>query len=411
METNLIFFRDLAYVLLAALLGGSAAWMLKQPLIVGYVFGGILISPFTPGPAVSALHDFEALAEVGVVLLMFSIGLEFSMRDLLRVKWVALVGGPLGILLSVGLSLAVGVWLGWSVGEAVVIGSVVSVASTMVLVRLLIERQELRSSHGTVMVAITLVEDLAVVALTVLLPTLGQVESERWTQIGAALIKSTVFLAPVMYLASKIVPSILARIAGTRNQELFLLVVLALAIGTAALTQAVGLSLALGAFLAGLLISGSEYAQESFARLLSLRDAFVAMFFVTIGALIDPATVFGNWPLLVTVILLVVLGKFVIWTGVVRLFGFSIGTAVMVALGLTQIGEFSFVLVGVSRSAGLVGDEVYGATLAAALITIFFNTQLLQFVPRWIPVSWGVGVESGHSRAPLVSGTEPTATP
>jgi CPA2 family monovalent cation:H+ antiporter-2 len=305
----------------------------------------------------------------------------------------------------------VGVWLGWSVGEAVVIGAVISVASTMVLVRLLVERGELQSRHGTVMVAITLVEDLAVVALTVLLPTLSQVESERWTQLAAALVKSVVFLAPVMYLASKIVPPILARIAGTRNQELFLLVVLALAIGTAALTQAVGLSLALGAFLAGLLISGSKYAHESFARLLSLRDAFVAMFFVTIGALLDPATVFSNWPLLVTVILLVVFGKFVIWTGVVRLFGFPVGTAVLVGVGLTQIGEFSYVLVGVSRSAGLVGDEVYSATLAASLITIFLNTQLLQFVPRWIPVRWRVGGEISQSRASLASSTEPTATP
>jgi CPA2 family monovalent cation:H+ antiporter-2 len=235
------------------------------------------------------------------------------------------------------------------------------------------------------MVGITLVEDLAVVALTVLLPTLGPMEPGRWLQIGGALVKSAIFLAPVVYLASKVVPPILTRIARTQNQELFLLVVLTLAIGTATLTQAVGLSLALGAFLAGLLISESEYAHESFARLLSLRDAFVAMFFVTIGALIDPTIVFRNWPLLATIIGLVVFGKLMIWTGVVRLFGYPVGTAFLVALGLTQIGEFSFVLVGVSRSAGLVGIEVYSATLAASLITILLNTQLLYFVPKWIP--------------------------
>lgn len=386
MTADPIFFRDLAYVLLAALVGGSVAWLLKQPLIVGYVLGGILISPFTPGPAVSDLHHFEAVAGLGVVLLMFSIGLEFSLHELLRVKWVALFGGPLGILLSIGLSLGVGAWLGWNAVESVVIGSVISVASTMVLVRLLVERGELQSRHGTVMVGITLVEDLAVVTLTVLLPTLGPMEPGRWLQMGGALVKSAIFLAPVVYLASKVVPPILTRIARTHNQELFLLVVLTLAIGTATLTQAVGLSLALGAFLAGLLISESEHAHESFARLLSLRDAFVAMFFVTIGALIDPTIVFRNWPLLVTIIGLVVFGKLMIWTGVVRLFGYPIGTAFLVALGLTQIGEFSFVLVAVSRSAWLVGIEVYSATLAASLITILLNTQLLYFVPKWLPI-------------------------
>jgi CPA2 family monovalent cation:H+ antiporter-2 len=403
MTADPIFLRDVAYVLLAALVGGGAAWLLKQPLIVGYVLGGILISPFTPGPSVSNVHRFEAVAELGVVLLMFSIGLEFSIRDLLRVKWVALVGGPLGILLSISLSLGVGAWLGWNVIESVVIGAVVSVASTMVLVRLLVDRGELQSRHGTVMVGITLVEDLAVVALTVLLPTLGPMEQGGWLQIGQALGKSAIFLVPVVYLASKVVPPILTRVARTQNQELFLLVVLSLAIGTAALTQAVGLSVALGAFLAGLLISESEYAHQSFAQLLSLRDAFVAMFFVTIGALIDPTIVLSDWPLLATVIGLVMFGKMIIWTGVVRLFGYPIGTAFLVALGLTQIGEFSFVLVGVSRSAGLVGTEVYSATLAASLITIFFNTQLLHFVPKWIPIGWQAPEDVDQSGATITA--------
>jgi CPA2 family monovalent cation:H+ antiporter-2 len=379
-----IFFRDLAYVFLAALFGGGLAWLLKQPLIVGYVVGGILISPFTPGPSVSDVKTFEVFAEIGVVLLMFSIGLEFSLADLLRVKWVALVGGPLGILLSIGLSLMIGSFLGWSSITAVVVGAVISVASTMVLARLLIDRGELHSRHGRVMIGITLVEDLAVVVLTVLLPSLGPIEPGRFFQIGMAVTKSAVILAPFIYLASKVVPPLLTRIARTQNQELFLIVALALGIGTAALTQAVGLSLALGAFLAGLIISGSDYAHETFARMLSLRDAFVALFFVTIGALIDPSTVFSNWPLLITMIGLVVLGKSIIWTAVVSLFGYPLGTAFLVALGLTQIGEFSFVLVEVSRSAGLVGNEVYNATLAASLVTILLNTQLLRYVPNWI---------------------------
>ena len=134
MLTEAVFFRDLAYVFVAAVLGGTLAWAMRQPLILGYVFGGILISPFTPGPAVSDLHTFELFAEIGVVLLMFSIGIEFSLRDLLRVKWVAILGGPLGILLSVGLSLGIGTALGWSTLQGIIVGCVISVASTMVLV-------------------------------------------------------------------------------------------------------------------------------------------------------------------------------------------------------------------------------------------------------------------------------------
>jgi len=379
MVTDSLFFRDLAYVFLAALAGGGVAWLLRQPLIVGYVVGGILIGPFTPGPAVSDLHHFELLAEIGVVLLMFSIGLEFSLDDLLRVKWVALVGGPLGIVLSIGLSLIVGQFLGWNPLKAVVIGAVISVASTMVLARLLLDRGELHSQHGRVMIGITLVEDLAVVVLTVLLPTLGPLEPGRLSQIGLALLKSALILLPFAYLANKVVPMLLMRVAKTQNQELFLLVALGLGLGTAALTQAAGLSLALGAFLAGLIISGSVYAHETVARLLSLRDAFVALFFVTIGALIDPRIVFQNWQLLAMMIGLVVAGKFLIWTGVVRLFGYPLRTAFLVALGLTQIGEFSFVLVEVSRSAGLIENDVYSAALATSLITILLNIQLIRY--------------------------------
>jgi CPA2 family monovalent cation:H+ antiporter-2 len=384
MVADPLFFRDVAYVFLAALLGGGLAWFLRQPLIVGYVVGGILISPFTPGPSVSDLHHFEVLAEIGVVLLMFSIGLEFSLSNLLRVKWVALIGGPLGIFLSIGLSLLVGPFLGWSVLKAIVVGAVISVASTMVLARLLLDRGELHSRHGQVMIGITLVEDLAVVVLTVLLPSLGPLEPGRFSQIGLALLKSALILAPFAYLASKAVPALLTRVARTQNQELFLLVALGLGLGTAALTQAVGLSLALGAFLAGLIISGSEYAHETVARLLSLRDAFVALFFVTIGALIDPSSVFQNWHLLAVMIGLVVVGKFLIWTGVVRLFRYPLRTALLVALGLTQIGEFSFVLVEVSRSAGIIGMDVYNATLAASLFTILLNTQLIRYGSTWI---------------------------
>lgn len=384
MVADPIFFRDLAYVFLAAVVGGSLAWVARQPLILGYVLGGILISPLTPGPAVSDVHTFELFAEIGVILLMFSIGIEFSLQDLLRVRWVALLGGPLGILLSVALGLAVAHVAGWPSLQGLVVGIVVSVASTMVLARLLLDRGELHSRHGRVMVGITLVEDLAVVVLIVLLPALGAIESGRLLAVGLALTKAGVILLPFLYLTAKVVPLVMTRVARTQNQELFLLVALAIGLGTAAFTQAVGLSLALGAFLAGLMISESDYAHETLARLLSLRDAFVALFFVTIGALIDPRLLFGDLELLGIMVGLVVVGKLVLWTGVVWLFRYPLRTALLVGVGLTQIGEFSFILVQTARSAGHVGQEVYNATLAASLLSILVNALLVRYVPRLI---------------------------
>jgi CPA2 family monovalent cation:H+ antiporter-2 len=379
-----LFFRDLAYVFIAAVLGGAGAWLARQPLILGYVVGGMLISPLTPGPSVSDIHTFERFAEIGVILLMFSIGIEFSLHDLLRVKWVALVGGPLGIVLSIVLGLGVGSVLGWPLIQSVVIGMVVSVASTMVLARLLIDRGELHSRHGRIMIGITLVEDIAVVVLIVIIPRLGSLDADRLLAIGQGLGIAAAILAPFLYLAARVVPRLLTRVARTQSQELFLLVVLALALGTAAVTQAVGLSLALGAFMAGLVISESEFAHETLARLLPLRDAFVALFFVTVGALIDLRAVLSHLPLLAVIVAMVVAGKLVTWTLVTLLFGYPPATALLVGVGLTQIGEFSFVLIQVARTAGHVGNDVYNAVLAASLISILANAALVRWVPAWI---------------------------
>ncbi len=384
MHPDPLFFRDLATVFLAAVAGGALAWVARQPLVLGYVLGGIAISPFTPGPSVSDLHTFDFFAEIGVILLMFSIGLEFSVKDLMRVKWVALVGGPLGILLSIVLAIGVGSLIGWPVTQSIVIGAAISMASTMVLARLLLDRGELHSRHGRVMIGITLVEDLAVVAMTVLVPALGTFESGRLILIGQALLKALLILAPFGYLAARVIPPLLTRVARTQNRELFLLVALAIGLGTAAVTQMVGLSLALGAFLAGLIISGSEYGHETLARLISLRDAFVALFFVTIGILIDPHVILDNLSLLGTMIGLIMVGKLVIWATVVRLFGYALSTAILVGIGLTQIGEFSFVLVQVAKTAGHVGADVYNATLAASLLTILLNAALVRYVPEWL---------------------------
>jgi CPA2 family monovalent cation:H+ antiporter-2 len=383
-----VFFRDLAYVFVAAVLGAVLARLAHQPLILGYVLGGILISPLTPGPAVSDVHTFELFAEIGVILLMFSVGIEFSLRDLLKVRWVAILGGPLGIVLSVALSMAVGAALGWPPIQGMVVGMVVSVASTMVLSRLLMDRGELTTRHGRIMIGITLVEDLAVVALIILIPRLGRLEPGRLLDVAMGLGLALGILAPLLVLAWRVVPAILMRVARLQSPELFLLVSLAVALATAAVTQAVGLSLALGAFLAGLLISESDYAHETLARLLPLRDVFVALFFVTVGTLVNPAAVADNLGLLATIVALVIGGKLLIWMAVVRLFGQPAWTAILVGVGLTQIGEFSFILVQVARGAQHVGDDVYNATLAAALLTILCNALLVRYAPRWVERTW-----------------------
>jgi CPA2 family monovalent cation:H+ antiporter-2 len=396
-----IFFRDLAYVFLAAVGGGALARLAGQPLVLGYVLGGILISPLTPGPAVSDLHTFELFAEIGVILLMFSVGIEFSLHDLLRVKWVALLGAPLGIALSVAMGMGVAALLGWPLLPGAVVGMVISVASTMVLARLLMDRGELHSRHGRVMIGITLVEDLAVVILIVIIPTLGTLDAGRLLTIAGTLGRALLILVPAGYVAARIIPPLMTRVARMHSDEMFLLVALAVGLGTAALTQAAGLSLALGAFLAGLIINGSEYAHETLARLLPLRDVFVALFFVTIGALIDPGSLGANIPLLATMVAMVVVGKLVLWTLVVWLFRQSLWTALLVGVGLTQIGEFSFILVQVARGAGHVGADIYNATLAAALITILINAALVRTAPALIARLRGVAA------AGAASGTEP----
>jgi CPA2 family monovalent cation:H+ antiporter-2 len=384
MTADPVFFRDLAIVFVAAVLGAGVAWLTRQPLILGYVLGGLIVGPFTPGPTVSDIHTFELFAEIGVILLMFSIGIEFSLTDLLRVKWVALLGGPLGILLSTALGMTMAWLMGWPLLQGAVIGIVISVASTMVLARLLIDQGELHSRHGRVMIGISLVEDLAVVVLTVLLPQLGTLDADRLLGIAGALGQAALVLVPFAYLAAKVVPQIMTRVARTQNDELFLLVALTIGLGTAALTQAVGLSLALGAFLGGLLVGNSDYSHEALARLLPLRDVFVALFFVTVGALTDPSSVLANLPLLGVMLALIIVGKLVIRTAVVRAFGYPLSTALLVGIGLTQIGEFSFVLVHVARDAGHVGADVYNATLAASLLSILINSRLLRHASRWL---------------------------
>jgi CPA2 family monovalent cation:H+ antiporter-2 len=385
LESNPVLFLDLTYIFLAATVGGVVAWRLDLPLILGFVLGGIAVSPFTPGPHVSDLHSFEVFAEVGVVLLMFSIGVEFSIPDLMRVKWVALLGAPLGILVMVGVAIAAGKLAGWTTTEGVVIGATVSVASTMVLARLLTDSGKLSTTYGRVMIGITLVEDLAVICMTVVLPAFGGSGEGRFVKAAWTLGKALVLLVPLVFLAIKVIPRIFRRVKLACNPELFLLVAIAVCLGTAALAEAVGFSVALGAFLAGLSISGSKDLYDAHTQLVPLRDAFVALFFVSLGTLIDPKILVRSLPLLGLMLLLIMFGKFIVWTAVVWLFRYPLWTAIAVASGLTQIGELSFVVVQVARSSGIVSEEFLSTVIAASLISILLNVFIVRGTFAWLP--------------------------
>lgn len=384
MTTDSAIFRDLAYVFVGAVGGGLVARWLRQPAILGYVLAGVIIGPFTPGPTVSEMHILELFAEIGVIFLMYSIGIEFSPKDLLAVKWVAVFGGFLGIVAIVGMGIGVGSLMGWPVTQSVAVGAAISLASTMVLSRLLIDRKELHSRHGRAMIGITLVDDLAFVVMTILLPALTTMTATSFYSLGVAFGKALLILVPAGIVAVKVVPRLMAAVVRIGSQELSVLVALGLGFATAAATHALGLSLALGAFLAGMVISNTASARETLGHLLPFRDAFVALFFVTIGALVDPSALFSNVPALLAILGMVVFGKFVIWTGVVRLFHYRFWTAILVAAGLTQIGEFSYVLAQVARDAGLITSEIYSATLAASLLSIIVNAFLVRSLAGWV---------------------------
>jgi monovalent cation:H+ antiporter-2, CPA2 family len=384
LEANPVLFRDLTYIFLAAVAGGLLAWRLRLPLILGFVIGGIAVSPFTPGPHVSDLHSFEVFAEVGVVLLMFSTGVEFSIPDLMRVKWIALVGAPLGILAMIGAAVGVGRIAGWSITEGVVIGAIVSVASTMVLARLLSDAGKMTATYARVMIGITLVEDLAVICMTVVLPVFGGSGEGLFVRAAWTLGKALLLLIPLVFVAIKVIPPILRRVKSMNNPELFLLIGIAVCLGTAAVAQAIGFSVALGAFLAGLSISGSDDLHDAHTQLASLRDAFVALFFVSLGTLIDPKVLFQSLPLLGLMLLLILVGKFLVWVTIVWLFRYPFRTAIAVAAGLTQIGELSFVVAQVAHSSGIVSENVLSTAIAASLISILLNVFIVRGTFRWV---------------------------
>jgi monovalent cation:H+ antiporter-2, CPA2 family len=372
-------YRDIAMVFAGAFICGLLAWRLKQPILLGYVLAGLILSPLTPGPHVHHLGTFETIAEIGVILLMFSVGMEFSMPELLKVKWVALLGAPLGILISVGIATGIGLLLGWPLLQGIALGCIISVASTMVMIRLLMDRGELSAESGRVMITLTLVEDLAVVILTILLPSLNSGQG-GFAQVVWKIGRALLLLVPICLAGWKIVPRLLARVEKTCNDEISLLLALTICMVVAALLELIGLSLALGAFVAGLLLGNSDFVYKLEKQTRPLRDAFVALFFVTVGMLIDPNTWVSSWHQVLLLVAVIIVGKFVVWSGVVRMFGYNWDTARRVGIGLTQIGEFSFILAQASLNSGLISREIYNATLVASLVTILANATFFKFL-------------------------------
>jgi monovalent cation:H+ antiporter-2, CPA2 family len=405
MEANPILFRDLTYIFVAAVLGGLVAWRLRLPLILGFILGGIVVSPFTPGPHLSDLHTFEVFAEVGVVLLMFSVGVEFSIPDLMRVKWVALLGTPIGMLFMVGVATGAAKFLGWSFTEGAVIGAMIAGASTMVLARLLKDTGRAYTTHGRIMIGIALVADLVVICMTVLLPVLGGSGDGRLMAAVWVLGKGLLLTIPLVFVSARVIPGLLRQVKQTQDSELFLLIAIAVCLGTAALAHAAGLPAALGAFLAGLSISGAADLHDANRQLAPLRDALVALFFVSLGTLIDPQVLLKGLPLLGLMLLLIVLGKFVVWTTIVRLFRYPLVTAIAVAAGLTQIGELSFVVVQVGRSAGILGENVFCTVIAASLISILLNVFIVRGTFWWLThksTSRSMNTAAGGMTVPVV---------
>jgi len=368
---------DLVIVLTTALVGGMLAHLLRLPVILGYLVGGIAVGPHGFG-LVHNLETIHTLATIGVILLLFTLGLEFSLSELKRIGKVAILGGIAQILLTAAVGLALGRLLGFTMLEAVFFGFLIALSSTMIVLKILMERGELDSGHGRIMIGILLVQDLSVVPLMIIMPAMGG-EGEVWLSLGIAVAKAILFIGVMLGLGIWGLPWLLKRVAAGRSRELFLLTVVTLCLAAAVGAYFFGLSAAVGAFIAGLLISQSAFARQAFADIVPLRDTFVALFFVSLGMLADLHFVVGNVAIIAIVVTVIIVAKFIICSLIPWFFGYSPKTVLFVGMGLIQIGEFSFVLAGVGREAGLISSYLYSLTLTSAIVTMLLTPFALGF--------------------------------
>ncbi len=372
-----------------AFIFGLIANKLRIPPIVGYLLAGVVIGPYTPG-FVADIHLAEQLAEIGIVLLMFGVGLHFSLQDLMDVRKIALPGA----VVQIGAAMAMGVGLtyfwGWSLASGMMFGLALSVASTVVLLRSLEEHNLTQTNDGRIAIGWLIVEDLAMVLALVLIPALASrtgasaegvdaavtaaAQTPLWQTLGIALGKVAIFVAIMIIVGKRFLPWLLTVVAQTRSRELFTLAVFGMALGVAfAAYKLFGVSFALGAFFAGMMIRESDLNHEVADRALPFQDAFAVIFFVAVGMLFDPQILIDEPFHVLLVVGIIMIGKSLAALGIVLLFGYPLKTGLLVSAGLAQIGEFSFILITLGMTYGLLPEEGRNLILAGAMISIALN--------------------------------------
>lgn len=385
-------------ILGAALVGGLLMSRLGQPVIIGYLLGGVAIGPH--GLAlVREVGTVQVIATIGVILLMFALGVEFSLKSLKEAGKIGLGGGLLQIGGTTALGfLAIFYLLDRSLSEAIFFGYAIAMTSTAVLLKILMERGEIQTIHGRISLSISLVQDLSVVPVMTVIPTLGAAGGSLLPALGLAIGKALGFLAGMLLLGLWLIPKLLGRVAGLRSRELFLLTVITLVLGAGAAAFFVGISVALGAFLAGLIVSESEYGHQALADIIPLRDSFAAVFFVSLGMLTDPMVAISNWPMILMLVVIILVSKFLVMSLISWFFGYSAKTSMYSGAAIIPVGEFSFILAIVGLEAGVISQELYQYILGSAIITIMITPFALKLV------AYGYGKVSQRERLlPLVT--------
>ncbi|MDX2229101.1 MAG: cation:proton antiporter [Leptolyngbyaceae cyanobacterium bins.349] len=374
---------DLVTVLGAAAIGGLFAALLRQPILLGYLIAGVVVGPTGLG-LIKELVQVETLAQFGVAFLLFALGVEFSFSELNKVKGVSLGGGALQITLTILVTSLASLGMGWvtSPPQGVFLGAILSLSSTAVVLKSLMERNETGTPHGQVLLGILVVQDLALGLMLAVLPALDKPVEEISLAVGWALLQTGLFALGAIAAGIWVIPRLLRIIARTESRDLFLLCVVALCLAIALLTEHLGLSIEMGAFVAGLMISDVEYSDQTLTYVEPLRDIFASLFFAAIGMLIDPTFLWNNLELILGLVALVFVGKFLIITPLIRLFGYSLKTALITGLGLAQIGEFSFVLASEGQALGLVSRRVYLLILGTTAVTLVLTPFVLRLIPQ-----------------------------
>jgi CPA2 family monovalent cation:H+ antiporter-2 len=374
------FILDLTLALGCSALGGYLANRVRQPALLGYLTTGLVIGPYGLG-LLRDVDQIEALAQIGIAFLLFTLGVEFSLTELRRVRKIALQGSLLQMGLTTLLVLAVSLLVGWvsSPLEGIFLGLVLSLSSTAVVLKTLTERGETSTVHGQIMLALLIAQDLALGIILAIMPALKQGQDLAPT-LGFALLKIGLFLVGALILGRWVVPPLIQHIAATESSELFLLSVVALCLGVAWVTAQLGLSIEMGAFVAGLMIAEIDYADQALGKILPLRDTFACLFFASIGMLIDPNLLTTHLGLILGLVMVIMIGKAAIILPIVLRFGYSLKTAVLTSFGLNQIGEFSFVLSLVGLQMGLITPQRYSLLLGTIAITLLLT-------PLWIHIA------------------------